>query len=201
MHLPGGQLVSKYLDIFFLCDCSGSMANGWLDKLNEAIRYILPEIEYIVSERPNISVNIGIIRFSSEAEWHISPTNLNGLNWRPLPYATGTTSLGAAYQLLAAHLQTVSHLPRTLPPLVLLFSDGKATDQTNSSLQTLMETPLAARGAYYGFGLGYGADTETLLHFVDNDSDHISFVNQAQELVQAVRHSTYQGISQLMETV
>ena len=54
---PGGELASRPLHFFWICDCSGSMqADGKIQSLNNAIKEAAPHMQKAAEENPNAQV-------------------------------------------------------------------------------------------------------------------------------------------------
>jgi hypothetical protein len=70
---PGGELATRPLHFFWLCDCSGSMAaDSKIQSLNNAIREATPQMQKVADENPNAQVLVRAIKFSNGAQRHIS---------------------------------------------------------------------------------------------------------------------------------
>lgn len=153
------------LTVIYLCDCSGSMAGSRIAAVNTALAKVLPELSTLSELYPQVSLQVGILSFANSARWHLAPTSLGELTWEPLVDASGLTALGAAYELLAAYLAELE-LPSSLPPLLVLLSDGMPTDDVNTALERLATHPLANRALRFAIGIGDEVDPLTLQAWV-----------------------------------
>jgi len=74
----------RTLCLFFLVGCSGSMdINRKMATLNQVIRELKPELEDALKKYPEIKMQIGCIKFSDRAEWHVGPAlcDLQDFTW------------------------------------------------------------------------------------------------------------------------
>lgn len=103
---PGGELASRPLHFFWICDCSGSMqADGKIQSLNNAIKEALPHMQRAAEENPNAQVFVRAAKFSDGAQWHVAaPTPVADFRWEDLK-AGGMTDMGKALRLVAEQLR------------------------------------------------------------------------------------------------
>lgn len=186
---PGGEYASRPLQMIWLLDCSGSMAEGGkIEALNNAIREVIPAVRKAAEGNPEIQFYVRAIKFSSGASWHIAnPTPLSEFRWVDLN-ADGETDLGQALALLAEELRTLPHTARLLPPQIVLISDGKPTDDWRSGLQALLDTPWGKRAIRQAIAIGNDADHETLRRFIDNPERSVLRADNAEQLVRYFRY-------------
>lgn len=156
---------SPRLTVIYLCDCSGSMAGSRIAAVNTALAKVLPELSTLSELYPQASLQVGILSFANSARWHLAPNPLAELTWEPLVDANGLTALGAAYELLGNYL---AHLEQanSLPPLLVLLSDGMPTDDVNTALEKLATYPLANQALRFAIGIGDEIDPLTLQAWV-----------------------------------
>lgn len=186
---PGGEYASRPLQMIWLLDCSGSMAeSGKIEALNNAIREVIPAIRAAAEGNPEVQFFLRAIRFSSGASWHVpTPTPVSEFRWTDLN-AGGETDLGQALALLAEELRTLPQNARLLPPQVVLISDGKPTDDWRGGLQALLDTPWGKRSIRQAIAIGHDADQETLKRFIDNPERDVLRADNAEQLVKYFRY-------------
>jgi uncharacterized protein YegL len=186
---PGGKISSRPLHIFFLCDCSNSMSvGGKIQSLNSAIKESLPILVETAAENPEAEMLIRIVKFTSTATWHIStPTPVNQISWVDL-VPEGQTAMGAALSLVAEELKIPPMSPRALPPVLVLFSDGKPTDKFDEGLETLMAQPWGQKAARVAIAIGRDADTHTLARFIGDAEFPVLSANNADQLKERLRY-------------
>src|SRR6476646_4007061 len=136
---PGGELSTRPLHFIWIADCSGSMAvDGKIQSLNTAIKEAIPHMQDVADENPNAQVLVRAVKFSSGAQWHVSqPTDIKTFQWTDLQ-AAGVTDMGRAMALVADALKVSALGDRALPPVLVLLSDGGATDDYAGGLKKLL---------------------------------------------------------------
>lgn len=166
---PGGELATRPLHFFFLCDCSGSMSiNGKIQSLNTAIREAIPHMQKVAKENPNAEVMVRVLKFSNGAIWHIpDPTPVSDFRWTDLT-ADGVTDLGKALTMAAEQLKIPPMTDRALPPVLVLVSDGQPTDDFAGGLKTLLDQPWGKKAVRQAIAIGQDADEDVLQEFLGN---------------------------------
>ena len=184
---PGGEMATRPLHFIWVVDSSGSMAGEKIQSLNFAIKESIPEMRRVADENPNASVLVRAIRFSSGAQWHISqPVDVNDFKWNDIA-ADGVTDMGAAMSLLADALKVSVLEERGLPPVLVLLSDGAATDDFDSGLKKLMTENWAKKAARIAIAIGDDADHEPLQKFIGNTEQKPLQANNAATLVKFIK--------------
>jgi uncharacterized protein YegL len=185
---PGSTLAARPLHFLILADCSGSMAaDGKMQALNNAIRETLPHLVDVASQNPHANVLVRAIAFSSGARWHIEhPTPVEQVAWDDLDTG-GYTDLGAALDLLAPQLAPPHIEERSLPPAVLLISDGMPTDDYKPALGRFLDEPMGRRAVRMAVGIGRDADLEVLERFVGSSEHGPVTANNPEQLIRMIR--------------
>lgn len=185
---PGGEYASRPLHFIWLLDCSGSMAEaGKIQALNNAIREVIPAMRAAAESNPEAQFFVRAVKFSSGASWHIAePTQLSDFKWVDLD-ARGETDMGQAFTLLAQKLAALSSGDRLLPPVLVLVSDGKPTDDWKGALESLLEIPWAQRSIRQAIAIGQDADFETLRKFIDHPERTVLRADNAEQLVKWIK--------------
>ena len=136
-------MASRPLHFIWILDCSGSMnQDGKIQTLNMAIRQATPELQKTAAKHPEAQVLLRAVRFYQRtAEWHISqPTPAQDFHWQDVT-ADGETPMGRALALVAEELKVPPMSPRSIPPVLILVSDGQPTDDFDAGLRALMAQP------------------------------------------------------------
>lgn len=169
MVRPGGRLASRPLHFIWIVDRSGSMEfGGKIQALNTAVREALPHMQNVARDNPNAEVLVRALAFSSGAEWHVAePTSIEQFAWDDLS-AGGLTDLGEALRMVTAQLTVPPMHSRALPPVLVLASDGRPTDDFEEALQQLLREPWGARAVRIAIAIGRDADHATLQQFIAN---------------------------------
>ncbi|SPE38003.1 von Willebrand factor type A [Candidatus Sulfopaludibacter sp. SbA3] len=185
---PGGELASRPLHFFWICDCSGSMqTDGKVQALNNAIKETVPHMQKSADENPNAQVFVRVLTFSDGAQWHVpEPTPVEQFRWSDLS-AGGMTDMGKALVLLAQQLRIPPMTDRALPPVLVLISDGQPTDDFDAGLKTLMDVPWAKRAVRIAIAIGQDADRGPLHNFIGNPEVPVLEANNAETLVNYIR--------------
>lgn len=185
---PGGELASRPLHFFWICDCSGSMqADGKIQALNNAIKETLPHMQAAADENPNAQVFLRAVKFSDGAQWHVAqPTPVADFRWTDLQ-ASGMTDMGRAIRMVADQLRIPPMSERALPPILVLVSDGQPTDDFTKAMSELLDLPWGKRAVRVAIGIGEDADHDALRIFVANPEIPVLQANSAESLVNYVR--------------
>src|SRR5262245_30530986 len=185
---PGSTLAARPLHFFIVADCSGSMAaDGKMQALNNAMRETIPHLVDIASQNPHAAVMVRAIAFSTGARWHIAePIPVERLVWRDLG-TEGYTDLGAALDLLAPQLAPPHMEARSLPPAILLVSDGMPTDDYKPALARFLDEPMGRAAVRMAVGIGRDADLEVLERFVSSPEHGVFNANNPEQLVRMIR--------------
>jgi uncharacterized protein YegL len=187
---PGGVMAKRPLHFIWLLDCSGSMSlNGKIDALNTAIRELIPHMQRAAAQNSGAEVLIRAIRFSTAAQWHIAqPTLLSEFRWTDLTAdPEARTNLGAALRLVAEEMKMPPLSPRSLPPALVLISDGRPTDDFEGGMQYLLSQPWGKASTRLSIGIGTDAHQKTLKRFIDNPEIHVLQADNPEALVEYMR--------------
>jgi uncharacterized protein YegL len=160
---------------------------GKIQALNNAIREVIPHMQRVASENPNAQVMVRAVKFSNGAQWHIAqPTPVANFRWDDLE-ADGVTDMGKALQLLADQLDPNVMPRRALPPVLVLISDGKPTDDFNNGLRTLMDQQWGKKAVRIAIAIGDDADKDTLQRFIGHPELEPLRANNAESLVKYIK--------------
>lgn len=183
-------LARRQLHVLLALDCSGSMQGDRIASLNYALRTTLPELRNVAEENPEIDVRLRVLRFATEAEWHVAdPIAVADARWSDLS-AGGETSMGAAFRMLGEALSKSAMPGRHLPPVVVLASDGYPTDDFEAGLAALFAADHAAAAIRLAIAIGGEADLEVLERFIRRPTLKPLRANNASELVRHIKWAT-----------
>lgn len=164
---PGARLAGRPLHFVFLLDGSGSMAvDGKIDALNQAIRDALPHLRDLASHNPFVELLVRAIVFADGSRWHIEhPVPVHDVSWPPV-VAGGFTDLGSALVRVSDVLKVPPMEARAFPPVLVVISDGRPTDDFEEGLRRLMSEPWGRRAVRLAIAVGADADLEVLSRFI-----------------------------------
>lgn len=163
------------------------MAGQKIAALNQAIREAVPHMREVAHDNPTAQVLVRAIKFSDGAEWHVSQaTSVDQFNWIDLT-ADGTTSMGAALQLVASQLKIPPMAERALPPVLVLITDGQPTDDFGAGVKTLLELPWGKKAVRIGVAIGEDADLDVLQKFIANPELKPLSAHSPEALVKQIR--------------
>lgn len=168
MELPGREIVTRPLRFYWVLDVSSSMLGTKIDRLNYAIREVLPAMRDVANDNPYAALEVKVLTFATGAQWHTpAPVPLASFQWTDVS-AGGARDMGAAMRKLAEELSIDNMPERGLPPVVVLISDGPPTDNYAKGLRELQERPWARRAVRLAIGIGDDADLDVLRQFIDH---------------------------------
>jgi uncharacterized protein YegL len=164
---PGARLAARPLHFIFLLDGSGSMGvGGKIEALNEAIGGALPPLRDLAEQNPFVDLLVRAIVFADGARWHIAAaTPVAEVSWPPVA-AGGFTDLGAALVKVADVLKVPPMDQRAFPPVLVVVSDGRPTDDFEAGLAALLAQPWGKRAVRLAIAIGADADLEVLQAFI-----------------------------------
>ena len=159
------------------------MAGEKIQQLNFAIREALPAMQDTALENPNARILVRAVTFSDGARWHIgTPTAVADFRWTDVTPG-GVTDMGAALVLVAEQLKIPPMSDRALPPVLVLISDGGATDDFSAGLKALMAEPWGKKAVRLAIAIGRDADHDVLTRFIGTGELKPLQASNAQDLV------------------
>lgn len=182
--------VKRILSVFLLLDCSGSMRhNGKITALNNAMREILPALRSEAQGRGATEIRIRSMAFSEEARWlDAHEESVVSYAWRDL-VAAGRTSTGAALELLATSVDGETASAMALPPVIILVSDGMATDDFAKGLAILLAGKQGVRSLRFSVAIGSDANVEELKLFISDTNQDVLRADNPEDLLRQLEWS------------
>jgi uncharacterized protein YegL len=196
MTRPGGPLARRELHFFWLADCSASMGeHGKIHALNTAIEEALPHMRSIANENAHAQILVRAVSFGSDARWHnAQPTPVDDFRWTPLQ-ASGTTAMGSALRLVAKELEVPAISDRSLPPVLVLVSDGQPTDNFDGALGELLAKPWGRKAVRMAIAIGSDANHDVLQRFIGHAELQPLHARNPEELVRHIRWASTAAIN------
>ena len=183
----GGAVSKRALKIFWIVDISGSMFGEKIAAVNRAIKAVIPELRDASDENPEIKMYVRAMKFGSGAHWHTGETPIEDFVWNDLG-ANGVTDMGAAMVLMSAELTPEKMGQRAIPPVLILMSDGEATDDYNGGLEILLNQKWARKSVRIAIAIGGDANICELTKFCSHPVDNPPLVaDRASDLVKYIK--------------
>ncbi len=172
----------------WIADASGSMASdGKIQSLNNAIREAIPHLRDVADSHPFASMLVRCLAFSTGVRWHIpEPTPVDRLVWRNLEPG-GHTHMGRALEEVATKLSPAVMEARSLPPSLVLISDGQPTDDFQAGLERLLQEPWGRRSVRLAVAIGRDADMDVLREFMGNSDLSPVSAHNPEQLAASIR--------------
>lgn len=157
----------RRLPVYLLLDTSGSMSGEPI----EAVRNGMQTLVSALRQDPHAleSAFLSVITFNETAQQVVPLTEL-GQFQIPVLSASGTTSMGAALELLCARAtaevaKTTAEQKGDWKPIVFMMTDGVATDQLDAGIAALKAAKL---GAFIACAAGPAANASDLQRITDS---------------------------------
>lgn len=188
---PGGSTKLKAftapqarpLPVIILADTSGSMAeNQKIEALNVAVRQMVAS--FANEPRLRADIQVGVITFGGRhAQLHLPLVSAHAVKDVIGFTATGTTPMGAAFQLARELLEDRERVPaRAYRPVLVLVSDGAPTDDWEASLAALKASERGQKASRIAMAIGADADRELLAQFANDAEAPVFEAHEAQDI-------------------
>lgn len=176
--------------LFFLIDKSASMSGAKIQAVNDSISNIIPIIKDISDQNADAEIKIASLGFSTCVEWlYNEPKLLEDFIWQDA-VASGLTSLGAACRELENKLSRTHGFMTSgsgsYAPVIILLSDGAATDDYVTGLKKLKENNWFKAAIKVAIAIGNDAVIEELTNFTGT-SEAVFRVHNIEALKQIIR--------------
>lgn len=191
MPEPGKAAVSsRPLHFVWIIDKSGSMTiDGKMRSLNAAIKEAVPAMIEVAKQNPYARMLIRTLTFASGVSWaQGEPTPVEDFRWTDIEAEPqGLTSMGAALTELARELTPERLGSRGFPPVLVLVSDGEASDNYKEGIKAIMAQPWGKRAARVGIAIGRTADRQALAEFIGNPEVPVLQANNPDQLTTYIK--------------
>lgn len=168
LKIPGGALANRPLHFFWMVDCSSSMAGDRIGAVNHAIQECIEPMREEAAGNPNAQLYIHTLKFASGASWVTAePVPIEEFAWEDVE-ANGITDMGKAFELLAGQLSMPPMPDRSLPPVIVLLTDGYPTDDWKRPLEKLLKMPWGKKAVKVAIAIGKDAERSVLEAFTGN---------------------------------
>lgn len=170
------------LPVIVLADTSGSMgADGKIEALNAALNDMISTFSKENCLRAEIQVSL--ITFGGQAQMHLDLVAAHSIEQTVNLTAEGVTPMGAAFELAHQLLEDKDSIPsRAYRPVIILLSDGGATDDWEAPLKALCESERAQKATRLAMAIGADADTAMLRDFANDIEAPIFQAHNARDI-------------------
>ena len=159
----------RRLPVFFVLDCSESMAGDNLNRMEQGLQAIVRSLR--TDPHALETVYISVVAFAGIAQTVVPLVELAAFYPPRLPLGGGT-SLGTALAVVMDEIERV--VVKTTPerkgdwkPIVYLFTDGRPTDNPDAAIDR-WNADYARKANLIAVGLGMAADFATLRRISDS---------------------------------
>ena len=178
------EIARRQMVLFFVIDCSGSMAGKKIGSVNESIENVLPELISIENSNSDAKIKIAALEFATGVNWlYDDPKPVKEFIWQPAQTEV-LTSLGLACSELESKLhQThggfMSSGSQSYAPVFILLSDGAPTDNFEEGLAKLKANAWFNAGIKAAIAIGEDARVDILQRFTGNSESVVTVHNLA----------------------
>ena len=196
LNRPGGAIARQPLQLIFILDVSGSMGvKGKIDALNKAIRETIPAVRDAAETNPHVNVLVRALTFGDEVEWHIDPPlPVEQLDWVDVK-SGGETKMGAALRTVAVELGEPPMPSRSRPPVLVLISDGRPTDDFHGGMAALLSQRWGKAAIRLAVAIGSDADEGPLNAFIADPKVKLLRAHRPAELTKHIVWVSTAGVA------
>jgi uncharacterized protein YegL len=175
------------LKIYWLVDVSGSMIGDKIATVNRAIKACIDPLNDEAENHNQVQMYVRAMKFSCGAQWHTGETQIEDFKWYDLA-ADGITDTGAALRLMAQELTEEKMSKRTIPPVIILMSDGEATDDYEGGINEVLAQYWGKKSVRIAIAIGHDANISELSKFCSNPQEAPPLVaDKASDLVKYIK--------------
>ena len=193
-ELPGGAIANREIHFIWLLDGSTSMQGEKVQSLNFAVAEAIPEMRRAAAKNASARVLVRALRFATDVQWVLPQGALSAFQWADYIKADGETAMGKALAAVGGELERIAVRGRFLPPVLILVTDGHATDEFDVGLRKLMATPLGKAATRLAIAVGDETDDECLEKFIDNPEFPPMHASEAYKLPELIRWASVTAI-------
>jgi len=196
----GGAVSKRALKIYWLVDVSGSMDGEKIATVNRAIKACIQPLIDAAEDNHEAQMFVRAMKFSVGAQWHTSETKIEDFKWYDLN-ANGYTDTGAALRLMAEELSVEKMGNRALPPVIILMSDGEATDEYEAGLDALLSQRWGQKAVRISIAIGQDANLAELTKFCSNKEVPPLVADRASDLVRYIKWASVEVSKSVSQSV
>jgi uncharacterized protein YegL len=183
----GGAVSKRALKVYWLVDVSGSMFGDKIATVNRAIKACIKPLQDVADDNHEAQMYVRAMKFSTGAKWHTGETKIEDFQWHDLDI-DGWTDTGAALKLMAQELTVDKMGQRALPPVIILISDGEATDDYEGGINELLSHRWGKKSIRIAIAIGDDANITELAKFCSSPQENPPLVaTKASDLVRYIK--------------
>lgn len=182
---------ARPLPVIVLADVSGSMAaDGKIQALNAALQDMVKA--FAEQSRIRAEIQVGLITFGGDAAVaHLPLAPAHQIKQLDTLQAEGRTPMGQAFELATALLEDKELIPsRAYRPVLVLVSDGMATDDWKQAFNKLQASERAQKASRFAMAIGSDADEMMLRSFANDPEAPLFKANGARDI-----HRFFQAVT------
>jgi uncharacterized protein YegL len=204
---PGGELATRELHFFWLLDGSTSMQGAKIQSLNFAVANAISDMRSAAESNPKAKLLVHALRFATDVQWiscsgqassaPIPPVHASDFEWGDFIKAKGETAMGAALSAVAEELGKLDQKGRYYAPVIVLVTDGLATDNFEQGLARLMANTFGKAAVRLAVAIEDGSsevDLDRLQDFIGNPSIKPFRAADTNDLAQLISFVSRTGI-------
>lgn len=197
----GGAVSKRDLKIYWLVDVSQSMGGEKIATVNRAIKACIQPLRDAAEDNPEAKMFVRVMKFSMGAGWHTGETSIDDFVWYDLE-TSGYTDTGAALRLMGNELTMEKMGNRALPPVIILMSDGEATDDYEGGLKALLDQRWGQKAVRIAIAIGNDANVNELSKFCSNPKENPPLVaDKASDLVAYIKWASVEVSKSVSQSV
>lgn len=199
-NLP--QTTRRKTSIYLFQDTSGSMGQKvgnaiGIEQLNFAGRDMVPVFNNdIPKARPDIQFMVNVWEFNNRPT-RITPSGgveAESFVWRDLAASTGLTNFGSLLDEITPEFDFELMGRNSYKPVVILVTDGHATDSWEPAFERFLETPYGKVSTRSALGCA-DADMEMLKKFTAGSGGTVVWANEVADLKDALCKLVFASIA------
>lgn len=182
---------ARPLPVIVLADISGSMvSDGKIQALNAALQDMVKA--FAGQSRIRAEIQVGLITFGGDAaKAHLPLAPAHQIARFENLQAEGRTPMGHALELATALLEDKELIPsRAYRPVLVLVSDGMATDDWKQAFANLQASERAQKATRLAMAIGSDADEVMLKAFTNDPEAPLFKANNARDI-----HSFFHAVT------
>ena len=161
-------LQPKGLNLFFLIDCSDETGRR-IDEVIDAVKSVIPSLQEYNKRYSKMNMSVRVLRISSGASF-TNPAAVHINNFRAgRLFPGGGFDFGKGLDIIYQQLQGMGK--ESVPPVMVLVSNGHPSDDYKAALAKLKTLPIYKATIRLAFALDDKADKKVLREFACTDTD------------------------------